>query len=93
MIELSHRHLGTDILAHGDHRNTKNGERLERIVGFLVLLLLILVIVLLPLHTLSLLLLLEGIKVLAAQVQQSLHPQDVPGGNEGAHLHKNLCLP
>ncbi|KAG2130538.1 hypothetical protein BD769DRAFT_1452866 [Suillus cothurnatus] len=40
-----------------------------------------------PLSALGLLLLLEGIKVLATPVQQSLQPQDVPGGNEGAHLH------
>jgi hypothetical protein len=31
--------------------------------------------------------------VLATEIQQSLHLQDVPGGNEGAHFHKNMCPP
>jgi len=83
VIELSERHLGTDILAHGHQCDPKDGEGLEGIVLLCFRLLLL---------AFQLWFGIFRIQVFATLLQHCLHAENITSSGKCTHLNKNLNM-
>jgi hypothetical protein len=81
MVELSQGHFRTNVFAHGNQRNCKDGKSLKSIILRFCLFLVVLLIFIFVLC---------GVYVFVTVMKHSLHPQYVPSTRERTSLHQNL---